>query len=186
MAPDDDRVANITELEAANVIVALHTFITTDDAGSHILVQCDNLPAVQALTSGRAQNPILAECAQATWMVQAKYAVKLSFSHIAGAHNQVADALSRTHTSQAYNNLGCSFIEELRLMVVFPSTYILTFTLQSCLDPEWNWLAAPSGGEAGTGQSTWDNRSTQDNHEGAGCVLPPFRWHGDRWRASTI
>ena len=61
IAPDTDPVANITEVETINVVVALHTFITADDAGGHILVPCDNLPAVQALTSSRAHNPILVE-----------------------------------------------------------------------------------------------------------------------------
>ena len=126
IAPDHDPVANITELEAANIILALHTFVTPNDAGGHILVQCDNLPAVQSLVSGRAHNPILAECARAAWMVQAKYAVKLSFSHIAGAHNQVADALSRAHTSPPYRKLAASFVDDLQLMIVHPCTHILS------------------------------------------------------------
>ena len=71
IAPDADPVANITEIEAANIVIALHTFITGADAGGHIRVECDNLPSVQALTSGRAHNPILAECARAIWMLHA-------------------------------------------------------------------------------------------------------------------
>ena len=110
IAPDADPVANITEIEAANIVIALHTFITDDDSGGHIIVYCDNLPSVQALTSGRAHNPVLAECVRALWMLQAKYDIKISYSHIAGQDNQVADALSRAHTFPAYQGLAGEFI----------------------------------------------------------------------------
>ena len=53
VAPEQDPIVNISEIEAANIIVALHTFITDRDVGGHIMVQCDNKPAVQALTSSR-------------------------------------------------------------------------------------------------------------------------------------
>ena len=139
IAPDNDPVANITEIEAANIVIALHTFLTDDDAGGHIMIHCDNLPSVQALTSGRANNTVLAECARAIWMLQARYAIKISYSHIAGQDNQVADALSRAHTSMAYYNLAKDFIKTIDLIVVHPCTHILS-NLHSP-DAEWNWLA---------------------------------------------
>ena len=46
---------NITELEAINVVIALHTLITQQDRGRHITVRCDNKAAVAALCSGRAK-----------------------------------------------------------------------------------------------------------------------------------
>ena len=58
IAPDDDPVNNITEIEAANVVIALHTFITELDRGKHVEVECDNMSTVQALTHGRARNPV--------------------------------------------------------------------------------------------------------------------------------
>ena len=64
IAPDDDPVANITEIEAANVVIALHTLVTELYRGKHILVECDNRPTVFALIHGRAHNKILCECAR--------------------------------------------------------------------------------------------------------------------------
>ena len=49
VAPDDDPIHNITEIEAANVVIALHTFISEADAGTRITVECDNIATVQAL-----------------------------------------------------------------------------------------------------------------------------------------
>ena len=172
VAPDEDPIANITEIEAANVVVALHTFIRKEDAGGHIMVQCDNLPAVQAISSGRANNPILAECAHATWMPQAKFAVKISFSHIAGQHNQIADALSRAHTSAAYHALAYEFIENNSLVVVKPCTHVLTRFYPPILSRSGVELAAgPGGGETGTGPSTWNDDGSSGHSGGVGGVL---------------
>ena len=110
VAPDSDPISNITEIEAVNVIIALHTFVTQEDAGGHVMVQCDNMSAVQALTASRAHNPILAKCARVNWMLQAIHDIKVSFSHIPGSDNPVADALSRAHTTQAYHELAREFI----------------------------------------------------------------------------
>ena len=178
VAPDHDVVSNITEIEAANVVIALHTFITEEDAGGHIMVQCDNAAAVQVFTAGRAHNRVLAECARAIWMVQAKYAVRLSFSHIAGAKNQVADALSRAHTSSAYHNLAGEFINMYDLTVVRPCTYVLSNLYPPIICRSGAELAkGPGGEEAGTGPSTWDTGGTQDDGRRVGSVLPTVR-HG--------
>ena len=173
VTPLDDPVENITEIEAANVIIALHTFVTPDDAGGHILVQCDNLPAVQAITTGRARNPILAECARAAWMLQARYAINISFSHIAGVHNQVADALSRAHTSTGHHNLAAQFISDLSLTVVHPCTHILSNTNPPIFCRSRTELAGgPSGGQAGSGPSTWHHQGTSHDSFLASCLLP--------------
>ena len=175
VAPDDDPVANITEIEAANIVIALHTFVTDQDAGGHLLVQCDNLPAVQALTTGRAHNPVLAECARAVWLLQARFAFKISFSHIPGAENQVADAMSRAHLSGGYRYLAQDFIQELRLVIVHPCTHILSLMHPPILSRCGMELAGSKGGEqAGTGSSTWHQSCTEVDRGGAHGVLPPI------------
>ena len=134
--------------------------MTDDDAGGDILIHCDNLPSVQALTSGRAHNTVLAECAQAIWMLQAKYAIKISHSHIAGQDNQVADALSRAHTSTAYYNLADDLVKNLRLTIVHPCTHILSNLHPPVLSRSGVELAGgPSGGEAGTSPRNWNEGS---------------------------
>ena len=71
IANEDNPGGSINDLEAGNVIVALHSFLSTDNRGQHILVECDNLATVQALKRGRAKNPVLMQCARMAWMVQA-------------------------------------------------------------------------------------------------------------------
>ena len=172
IAPDTDPVANITEIEAANIVIALHTFITDADAGGHVHIQCDNLPSVQALTSGRAHNPVLAECARAIWMLQARFAFKVSFSHIAGDLNVIADALSRAHLTKAYHGLAHEFIKSMNLVVVRPCTHILSYLYPPILSRSGMELAGgKSGAEAGTGPSTWNSSSSEGDCGGADGVL---------------
>ena len=69
VAPVHDGAANITELEALNVVVAAHTLLSHSDARSHVRIHCDNNAAVQVLQSGKGRNKILLDCARALWMV---------------------------------------------------------------------------------------------------------------------
>ena len=78
LAPSEDGAKNITELEAVNVVLAVHTLLSSRDRGTHVRIRCDNQATVAALTTGRAHNPIHQECARAVWMVQAIIGVKLS------------------------------------------------------------------------------------------------------------
>ena len=94
-APQED--ITITELEAINLVVALHTFLGPGDRGAHVRVRCDNNSTVQVLTTGKARNKRLQECARAAWMVQALLDVEVSYDHIPGKDNKVADVLSRAH-----------------------------------------------------------------------------------------
>ena len=123
VAPDHDPIHNITEIEAANVIVVLHTFISAAVAGTRVAIHCDNMPSVQALTYGKADNPILAECARAAWMIEALFNVKLCFIHVPGIYNPIADALRRAHSSQAHHDFASRLLKEHSLHVVRPCRY---------------------------------------------------------------
>ena len=90
--------------------------------------------------------------------MQARFAFKISLSHIAGEHNIVADALSRAHISRAYHGLAQEFISSMRLVVVRPCTHILSHLHPPILSRSGVELAGGSGGDdAGTGPSTWDS-----------------------------
>lgn len=95
-----DPVANICELEAANVVVAIHTFISEKDRGAHILVNSDSMAAVQVFTTGRGKNKVLLDLARHLWMVQSILDIKITYHHIPGNENVIADALSRAHMDQ--------------------------------------------------------------------------------------
>ena len=126
-----DERYSITELEAINIVVALHSFINTADRGGHVLVRCDNLAAVQALSSGRARNPILQECARAAWMVQAIMDVEVSFNHIPGIDNDVADALSRAHVGVTHATRASTLVSHYSLSCVVPCLYFMDNDLVS-------------------------------------------------------
>ena len=155
VAPQDDPAANITELEAANVVVALHTFIGNSDKGSHVRVWCDNAAAVQVLTTGRGRNKVILECARAVWMLQAVLDVRLTFEHIPGVHNVLADALSRTHLATKFHNIIDTYISKFGLKYVDPCMYFISKL--NVLSRSGHTVAAPEGTTtADMGQSTRD------------------------------
>ena len=168
VAPVQDGAANITELEAANVVVALHTLLGEKDRGSHILVRCDNFATVQALRSGRAKNHILQECARAAWMVQALLGVDVSYDHIPGVQNDVADALSRAHLNLKYKQAADSFIDHYFLSPVFPCTYFL-YNMDALLVSRSGHGIAPPQGRGPTRDSTGTRHQGQP-HLGGGHI----------------
>ena len=138
----------ITELEAINVIVALHSFLSDAHRGSHVLVECDNLTAVQALRWGRARNHILAECARMSWMLQAILDVTVSFAHIAGVSNGVADALSRAHLSSTDFKKAENEVVSRGLTIVDPCLHALHTLNTNDISRRGARLAGGSGDRA--------------------------------------
>lgn len=69
VAPVDDPVLNICELEGANVVIAIHTMLSECDRGSNIVVRSDSMSAVQIFATGRGRNRVLLDCARSLWMV---------------------------------------------------------------------------------------------------------------------
>ena len=63
---------NINHLEMINIMVALKIW---GNVGSNrkININCDNLPVVEVLKSGRANDNILAACARNIWLHTAMY-----------------------------------------------------------------------------------------------------------------
>ena len=93
---------SIVHLEMVNIVVALKVWgpMWRD---SHIQIHCDNLAVVQVLNSGGSRDSILSTCARNVWLLSALYNISIQFSHIAGAHNTVADLLSRwNNTTQDF------------------------------------------------------------------------------------
>ena len=118
IAPVNDPLDNITEVEAANIAVALQTFIAASDKGKRITVYCDNMAAVAALQSGRAHNKALS-----AWMVQAMFQVSVEYKHIPGHLNDLADALSRAHKSPDMALKAHKIMIEKQLTRIHPCTH---------------------------------------------------------------
>ena len=176
VAPDSDPAANITELEAANVIIALHTFLSEADRGSHVLVECDNLPAVQALRWGRGQNQVLMEVARMGWMTQALLDIKITFAHIAGINNTIADALSRGHASLAQAAKTDHLVRVNYLTMVHPCLHTFDNILTCVKSRSGVQLAGtPSRDEAEGGAGSGHTRQLHRDGEGAGRILLPIQ-----------
>lgn len=120
ITPIDDPARCINEMEGANMVVAAHTFLTEADRGAHISVYCDNLVCVHMFRSGRGRNKILLEAARALWMVQAILDVSITYHHISGANNDIADSLSRMHLAPKYNDHAVSYLSCSNVEFVLP------------------------------------------------------------------
>lgn len=123
VAPVDDGATNIAHLEAVNIPIALHTFISEADRGGHIHVYCDNEAVVSVLTTGKGKDRVLLDCARMCWMAQAMYNFNISYSHIAGSENEVADALSRAHLAQNISKKADLYVVRDKLNIIKPCTY---------------------------------------------------------------
>ena len=66
-----------------------------------ININCDNLPVVDVLKTGRARDDILAACARNIWLLTSIFNIQLQVSHIQGSKSTTADLLSRWRGSAA-------------------------------------------------------------------------------------
>ena len=66
----------------------------------HVVVRCDNQAVVQLLSAGRARDAFLAAFARNIWQIAAVQDIALTYVHILGKNNQVADLLSRWQYSE--------------------------------------------------------------------------------------
>lgn len=121
---DHQMVRNIGELEAMNVAIALHSFMDESYVGAHIRIFCDNAPSVQTLQTGKGRNKVVLQVARAIWMLQARYNISITYTHIMGKVNTLADALSRAHLSPAMRHLADTEIKKQGLTIVDPCLYI--------------------------------------------------------------
>ena len=121
----DDPATNICHLEAANVVVAMHTFVGTQDDGGHVHIYCDNEAAVQVLSSGKGRDRTLLDCARGAWMIQAKFNISVTYDHIPGKHNDFADDLSRAHINNSHAHRARSHINDNNITVIKPCEFFL-------------------------------------------------------------
>ena len=84
----------IVHLEMINILVALKIF-GPFWANKKVLVKCDNQAVVAVLTHSKTKDPFLATCAQNVWLLAALYDLEVTYVHIRGKHNVIADLLSR-------------------------------------------------------------------------------------------
>ena len=88
----------ITQLEMLNTLAAIRVFAAYWSK-KRIHIRCDNLAVVQVLRSGKTRDAFLGAVARNIWLEAASADIDLSYSHIAGTQNVVADLLSRWQNS---------------------------------------------------------------------------------------
>ena len=171
------------------MVVALHSMLTERDRGTHVRIHCDNMAAVQALQYGRAHNAVLIECARAAWMTQAVLGVELSFVHVPGVDNDIADALSRAHLSASDHSRATVLIQNNSLAIVHPCLHVFHNTTSPMLSRSGNQIiAGQSRDKTGPGEGTRHNSKPEVDDENlhsvrqAGQVQPtgPRLLHGVR------
>ena len=88
---------NISELEILNALIAIKLWSPL--LRNHVVrLLCDNSAAVSILQTGRGRASFMLSCARELWSYTAAYNFEIRVEHIAGAHNTLADQLSRYHS----------------------------------------------------------------------------------------
>ena len=98
--PKNYQNMGIVHMEMVNIVVALKVFGPMW-AGKRILVKCDNEAVVHVLSAGRTKDPFLGACARNVWYLAAQHDIEVSYTHVLGKNNQIADLLSRWSGSPA-------------------------------------------------------------------------------------
>jgi hypothetical protein len=94
---------HINALELLAIIVCIKVW-SHHWSGKRILVNCDNLVAVEVINAGRTRNRFLQACLREIVWWAAKHEFELRARHIAGNCNRAADALSRWHLHQKFQD----------------------------------------------------------------------------------
>ena len=84
----------IIHLEMVNILVELKVF-GPSWATKKVLVKCDNQAVVAVLTHSKTKDPFLVTCAWNVWLLAALYDLEITYVHIRGKNNVVANLLSR-------------------------------------------------------------------------------------------
>ena len=88
------KAYNITAKELLPIIFAAAIWGAQWENKS-VLCRCDNEAVVQILNSGTSRDPIIMGLMRCLYFIAAKFSLLLSATHLAGADNILADALSR-------------------------------------------------------------------------------------------
>lgn len=72
----------------------------------------------------RGRDPIILECARSLWMMQALFDIEISYVHISGEENIIADSLSRLHLNPYYYDRAIKASSRGYLVLVLPRTHI--------------------------------------------------------------
>ncbi len=98
-----EKNLSISELELLNVLAAVRLF-ENDMENKIIHIRSDSASSVSILQTGRGRCKNMLACARQIWAVAARSNIIFRVSHIMGRDNIIADALSRRHLNQGYED----------------------------------------------------------------------------------
>lgn len=155
---------HINRLEALNVVVAVHTLGRPSDKGAHIRILCDNQAAVSILSTGKGHDRTILGYARALWMYQAKFSVKLTFEHLPGVDNKLADALSRAHISSYHRQEADRLVKSNRLTYIEPCMYAFSPDDFGIASHRAGLRRADQEGRGTTGRGTGQGHLAEPRH----------------------
>ena len=110
------------------------------------------------------------------WMLQAVLDVTISFAHIAGINNGVADALSRAHLSERHLKCAENIVNDYALTLIDPCVHILAVLHAFVHDRRGIQLAGDSGGgQAARIEGTGDEGQSSRGRGALGGLLQEIR-----------
>ena len=85
---------NIKWKELYAIVMAVHTWDVSWQR-QKILLNCDNLAVVDIWAKGTTKSPVVMALVRLLYFCAACYNINVSFQHISGTENKIADAISR-------------------------------------------------------------------------------------------
>ena len=114
-SPEIREEYHISQLEAANIVVALKSLLPSGARNIQVEITTDNTAAMYALNTGRTRDPILAACSRELWLVAATNQIRIVVNHAPGRTLVLADALSRRHHSPEHDTIAKGYIHQLKI-----------------------------------------------------------------------
>ena len=109
---------HISQIEAMNIIIAVKTLLPRDLRSAEIVITTDNSAAMHTLNTGKTRDPILAACSRELWLVAALRELRIVVNHAPGETLVLADALSRRHKSQEFEDIVIQMTRHLGITTV--------------------------------------------------------------------
>ena len=98
----------IHQLEALNIVHALKYLLPDNPSNYKIILNTDNTASQCILNSGMGKDPILAACSRQLWLLAAQANTDIQVLHKPGQQLVLADALSRSHSSEYHKEKASS------------------------------------------------------------------------------
>lgn len=99
-----EQAGHISALELFVIVVAARCWSSLLQH-RRVLVSCDNQAAVDVINSGFTKDHFMQRCLRQLWWTSALHDFEIRATHIPGAHNSIADALSRWELEPRYRNI---------------------------------------------------------------------------------